>query len=187
MVNINEEAPEFTEDAFVNGEIKKISLSDYKGKWVVLFFYPADFTFVCPTELGELADSYDKIKKLGAEVISVSTDTAFVHKAWHDNSETIKKIKFPMLADPARRVCQSYWTLIEDEGLSLRATYFIDPEGIIKAFEFHDNDIGRSANELIRKLQAAKFVAENKGQVCPMNWEPGEKTLKPGLNLVGKI
>src|SRR3989344_5695559 len=135
---INEKAPDFKEDAFVNGEIKKISLNDYRGKWVVLFFYPADFTFVCPTELGELADNYEKIKKLGAEIISVSTDTAFVHKAWHDNSETIKKIKFPMLADPARRVCKAYWTLIEDEGLSLRATYLINPEGIIKALEFHD-------------------------------------------------
>ena len=187
MVNINEKAPDFKEDAFVNGEIKKISLNDYRGKWVVLFFYPADFTFVCPTELGELADNYEKIKKLGAEIISVSTDTAFVHKAWHDNSETIKKIKFPMLADPARRVCKNYWTLIEDDGLSLRATFIIDPNGIIKAFEFHDNNIGRSSDELIRKLQAAKFVSENKGQVCPMNWKPGAKTLKPALELVGKI
>ena len=107
MVNINENAPEFKEDAFINGEIKKISLDDYKGKWVVLFFYPADFTFVCPTELGELADHYEEFKKLNAEVISVSVDTAFVHKAWHDNSETIKKIKFPMLADPARRVTKA--------------------------------------------------------------------------------
>lgn len=187
MVNINEKAPEFTEDALINDEIKKISLKDYKGKWVVLFFYPADFTFVCPTELGELADNYNKIKELGAEIISVSTDTAFVHKAWKDNSETIKKINFPMLADPARRVCKSYWTLIEEEGISLRATYFINPEGEIKAFEFHDNSIGRSVDELIRKLQAAKFVEENGGEVCPMNWKPGEKTLKPGLDLVGKI
>jgi len=187
MVNINERAPDFTEDAFVEGKIKKVSLSDYKGKWVVLFFYPADFTFVCPTELGELADNHEAIRKLGAEVISVSTDTAFVHKAWHDNSATIKKIKFPMLADPARRVCKSYWTLIENEGVSLRATFIIDPEGIIKAFEFHDNSIGRSAEELIRKIQAAKFVAEHKGQVCPVNWKPGGETLKPGLELVGKI
>lgn len=187
MVNINEKAPDFTEDAFVDNEIKKISLSDYKGKWVVLFFYPADFTFVCPTELGELADNYEKIKKLGAEIISVSTDTAFVHKAWHDHSETIKKIKFPMLADPARRVCNAYGTLIDDEGLSLRATFIIDPEGNVKAFEFHDNDIGRSTEEIIRKLQAAKFTAEHKGQACPMDWKPGEKTLKAGLELVGKI
>lgn len=187
MVNINGKAPEFTEDAFIDGEVKKISLSDYKGKWVVLFFYPADFTFVCPTELGELADNYEKIKKLGAEVISVSVDTVFVHKAWHDTSATIKKIKYPMLADPARRVCKAYWTLIEDEGLSLRATYIIDPEGNIKAFEFHDNSIGRNVDELIRKLEAAMYVNKHKGEVCPINWKPGEKTLKPGLDLVGKI
>lgn len=187
MVNINDQAPEFTEQAFINGDIKTISLSDYKGKWLILFFYPADFTFVCPTELGELANKYDEIKKLGAEVISVSTDTAFVHKAWHDNSDTIKKIKFPMLADPARRVTKAYWTLIDKEGLSLRATFFINPDGKIKAFEFHDNDIGRSIDELLRKLEAAKFVSENKGQVCPMNWKPGGKTLKPGLDLIGKI
>ncbi len=187
MVNINDNAPEFKEDAFVNGKIKKISLKNYKGKWVVLFFYPADFTFVCPTELGELADRYDEIKKLGAEVISVSTDTAFVHKAWHDSSETIKKIKFPMLADPACRVTKEYYTLIEDEGLSLRATFIIDPDGVIKAFEFHDNNIGRSAEELIRKLQAAKHTREHKGEVCPINWKPGKETLKPSTDLIGKI
>lgn len=186
MVNINEEAPAFHEDAFVGGEVKKISLEDYKGKWVVLFFYPADFTFVCPTELGELADHYEEFKALNAEVISVSTDTAFVHKAWHDTSETIKKIKFPMLADPALRVTKAYWTLIPEEGLSLRATYLINPEGKVKTLEFHDNGIGRSVHETIRKLQAAQFV-EKHGEVCPMNWKPGEKTLKPGLDLVGKI
>ncbi|MFT4302931.1 MAG: peroxiredoxin [Candidatus Woesearchaeota archaeon] len=187
MVNINEEAPEFTEDAYINGKVKKISLKDYRGKWVILFFYPADFTFVCPTELGELADKYQEITKLGAEVISISVDTAFVHKAWHDHSPTIKKIKFPMLADPARRVCKAYWTLIEEEGLALRATYLIDPNGVIKAFEFHDNNIGRSADELMRKLQAAIYVSEHKGEVCPMSWKPGNKTLKPELDMIGKI
>ncbi len=188
MIKINEKAPDFTEDAYVKGdEIKKISLSDYKGKWVVLFFYPADFTFVCPTELGDLAANYAKFKALGAEIISVSTDTAFVHKAWHDNSETIKNIEFPMLADPARRVCNAYGTLIDQEGLSLRATFIIDPDGVLKAFEFHDNNIGRNTDEIIRKIQAADFVRKNKGNVCPMNWKPGAKTLKPGINLVGKI
>ena len=187
MICVNKSAPDFTEDVFVDNDIKKISLSDYKGKWVILFFYPADFTFVCPTELGELADKYEEIKNLGAEIISVSTDTAFVHKAWYDNSETIKKIKFPMLADPTGRVCRAYNTLIDNEGLSLRATFIIDPEGIIKAFEFHDNNIGRSSEELIRKIQAAKFVSENKGNVCPMNWKPGKETLEPGVDLIGKI
>lgn len=187
MVKINAPAPDFSEDAYIDDQIKKISLKDYQGKWVVLFFYPADFTFVCPTELGELADHYAEIQAEGAEVISVSVDTAFVHKAWHDTSETIKKIQYPMLADPTRRVCMNYDTLIEDEGLSLRATFLIDPEGRVKAYEVHDNSIGRSVEEIIRKLQAAKFVAEHGGEVCPMNWKPGEKTLKPSLDLVGMI
>jgi|TARA_Y100000034_G_scaffold96563_1_gene117631 peroxiredoxin (alkyl hydroperoxide reductase subunit C) len=184
---INELAPDFNAEAFVDEDVKKISLSDYRGKWVVLFFYPADFTFVCPTELGDLADNYEKFKELGAEIISVSTDTVFVHKAWHDNSETIKKIKFPMLADPTTKVCRKYQTLIAEEGLSLRATFLIDPDGILKAYEFHDNSIGRNSQELIRKIQAAKFVKENQGKVCPMNWEPDSETLTPGLDLVGKI
>ncbi len=187
MIRINEMAPDFREDAYVDDEIRKVSLSDYRGKWVVLFFYPADFTFVCPTELGELADHYETFRKEGTEIISVSVDTAFVHKAWHDNSETIRKITYPMLADPVHRVCNAYGTLIESEGLSLRATFLIDPKGVFKAFEFHDNSIGRSIEELIRKLQAAKFVEEHGGEVCPMNWKPGAKTLKPGMDLVGKI
>jgi len=187
MVAVNERAPEFHEDAYIDGDIKKISLKDYSGKWVVLFFYPADFTFVCPTELGQLAAHYDEIKKLGAEVISVSVDTAFVHAAWHDSSPTIKQIKFPMLADPARRVCAAYGTIIPQDGLSLRATFFIDPEGAVKAYEFHDNSIGRSVDETIRKLQAAQYVKAHNGEVCPMSWKPGAKTLKPGMDLVGKI
>ena len=187
MVNINQEAPHFEAEAFVENQIKKISLSDYKGKWVVLFFYPADFTFVCPTELSELADNSEEFDKLNTQIISVSTDTAFVHKAWHENSPSIKKIQFPMLADPTQKVCRSYDTLIEEEGMSLRATFLISPEGLIKAFEYHDNSIGRSVSELIRKIQAAEFTRQNKGEVCPMNWKPGEKTLKPGVDLVGKI
>jgi NADH-dependent peroxiredoxin subunit C len=187
MIKINAPAPEFSEDAYRSDTINKISLQNYRGKWVVLFFYPADFTFVCPTELGELADHYEQIKAEGAEIISVSTDTAFVHKAWHDQSATIKKIQYPMLADPARRVCTAYGTLIEEEGVSLRATFLIDPKGILKAYEFHDNSIGRSIDELLRKIQAAKFVEDHGGEVCPMNWKPGAKTLTPGLDLVGKI
>ena len=187
MLEINQKAPDFTEQAYYNGAVEKISLSDYRGKWVVLFFYPADFTFVCPTELGELADKYETFKQLDAEVISVSTDTAFVHKAWHDNSETIKKIKFPMLADPTGKVCKDYGTYIASEGLSLRATFVIDPQGVLKAYELHDNSIGRSCTEIIRKIQAAKYVAEHGGEVCPVNWQPGAVTLRPSLDLVGKI
>jgi len=187
MININEKAPAFTENAYIGDDIKKISLSDYKGKWVILFFYPGDFTFVCPTELGELAHHHEEFKNLGAEIISVSTDSAWVHKAWHDTSDTIKKVQFPMLADPTARVCKDYGTYIYEAGESLRATILIDPEGLVKAFEFHHNDIGRSIDELMRKLQAAQFVAKHPGQVCPMNWKPGAKVLKKGLDLVGKI
>ena len=187
QAKINDAAPDFTLDAYHDEEIKKVRLKDHRGKWVVLVFYPADFTFICPTELGELADNYDKFKKLNAEVFSISTDTAFAHKAWHDNSETIKKIKFPMLADPTGTVCKAYGTYIENEGLSLRGTFIIDPEGKLKAYELHDNSIGRSSAELLRKIEAAKYVKEHPGLVCPASWVPGGKTLKPGLNLVGKI
>ena len=187
MVNINDKAPSFTEDAYYQRDIKKINLEDYRGKWVVMFFYPADFTFVCPTELGELADYYEQLKNIGVEVISVSTDTAFVHKAWHDSSETIKKISFPMLADPTGRVSKAYGTYIENEGLSLRGTFIIDPDGVVKCVEIHDNSVGRNAKETLRKLKAAKFVRENKGQVCPASWDEGKETLKPGLDLVGKL
>jgi len=183
---IDKQAPEFTTEAFHEEQTKSIKLSDYKGKWVVLFFYPADFTFVCPTELGELADNYERFKQLNTEVLSVSVDTPFVHKAWHDESPTIKKIQFPMLADPTHNICNLYHTLIESEGLSQRATYIIDPQGVVKAYEFHNNSIGRSAAELIRKIEAAQFV-EKHGEVCPASWKPGAKTLKPGLDLVGKI
>ncbi len=184
---INKLAPNFKAEVFHNQEISKVNLSDYQGKWVVLFFYPADFTFVCPTELGSLADNYDALKNMGAEVLSVSTDTAFVHKAWHDSSETIKKIRFPMVADPTGNICRAYGTYIPEEGLSLRGTFIIDPEGKLRAYEINDNSIGRSSVELLRKVQAAKFVSENNGKVCPMNWEPGKETLNPGLHLVGKL
>jgi NADH-dependent peroxiredoxin subunit C len=187
MVKINESAPHFECEAYVNGKIEKVGLDDYHGKWVILFFYPADFTFVCPTELAELAKHYDEFKKLGAEILSVSTDTVFVHKAWADNSPTIKNITYPMLADPAQVVTKAYDTLIPEEGLSLRATFFIDPKGIVKAYEFHDNSIGRSIEETIRKLEAAIYTSKHKDEACPISWKPGKKTLKPGLDLVGKI
>jgi NADH-dependent peroxiredoxin subunit C len=187
MVTINEPAPDFSAKAFQNEEIATLKLSDLRGKWVVLFFYPGDFTFVCPTELGELAEKYEKIKGLGAEVVSVSTDSPYVHKAWHDTSDTIKQIKYPMLSDQTGKIARDYGVYIEAEGVALRGTFLIDPDGVLKACEVHDNSIGRNSAEVIRRIQAAKFVREHKGQVCPMNWNPGEKTLKPGLDLVGKI
>ena len=186
-LQINSLAPQFEAKAYhVDKEIK-LKLKDYKGKWVILFFYPADFTFVCPTELGDLADHYEEFKKLNTEILSVSTDTVFVHKGWHDHSEAIKKVKFPMLADPTGKLCREFGTYIEEEGISLRGTFLIDPDGVLKIIEIHDNSIGRSAKELLRKIQAAKFVRESHGEVCPASWEPGKKTLKPGLDLVGKI
>ena len=187
MVKINQKVTNFELGAFYNEEIKKVKLSDYKGKWVVLLFYPADFTFICPTELEEAAENYKEFQKLGAEVMSVSTDTVFVHKAWHDHSPAIKKIKFPMVADPTGKLCREFGTYIEEEGLSLRGSFIIAPDGKLVAYEMHDNSIGRSIKELLRKLQAAKFVREHKGLVCPASWESGKKTLKPGLELVGKI
>ena len=186
-LEINSKAPAFEAKAFQNDEIKTIKLDNYQGKWVVLVFYPADFTFICPTELGELADYYEEFKELGVEVLSISTDTVFTHKAWWDNSDTIKKIKFSMVADPNAKICRSYGTYITEEGLSLRGTFIIDPDGVLKAFELHDNSIGRSAKELLRKVKAAQFVREHGGEVCPASWEPGKPTLKPGLDLVGKI
>ena len=178
---------EMSLEVFQDNNITKVNLSDYRGKWLILFFYPADFTFVCPTELEEMAELYPKFKELDTEVISISTDTAFVHKAWHDNSPAIGKVNFPMGADPTGALCRSLGTYIEEEGLSLRGSFIIDPEGTIKAFELHDNSIGRSAQELMRKLQAAQFVATHNGQVCPAKWTPGADTLTPGVDLIGKI
>ena len=187
MVKIGQTVPALEGKAFHQEEEKKIRLADYRGKWLVLLFYPADFTFICPTELEEAANQYEEFKKLNAEIVSVSTDTVFVHKAWHDRSPAIKKITYPMLADPTGEICKAFGTYIDEEGLSLRATFIIDPDGVVKYYEIHDNSIGRNIKEIIRKLQAAKFVRENKGQVCPASWEPGKKTLKPCMDLVGKI
>ncbi len=186
-IKINQLAPPFEAKAYHAGKETKLKLKDLKRKWIILAFYPADFTFICPTELGDFADHYDEFKKLNTEVLSISTDTVFVHKAWHDNSPTIAKIKFPMLADPNGSICKAYGTYIENEGLSYRATFIIDPDGNLKWYEIHDNSIGRSTTEILRKLKAAQYVKEHGGEVCPVNWQPGSKTLKPGLDLVGKI
>ncbi len=171
----------------VNGEFKTVSKADLKGKWSIFFFYPADFTFVCPTELGDMADSYEAFKKMGVEVYSVSTDTHFTHKAWHDTSDTIKKIKYPMLADPTGVLSRGFGVYIEEEGLAYRGTFVVNPEGKIKVAEVHDNGIGRDASELMRKVQAAQFIAKNPNEVCPAKWKPGSETLKPSLDLVGRI
>ena len=179
--------PDFKMDAYLDGQVKKISLSDYKGKWYVLFFYPANFTFVCPTELEELADMYDKFKSIGCEVLSVSTDTAYSHKAWQDVSPAIKKVKYPMLSDANHHLSTYCNVLIDEEGVTLRGTFIVDPDGVIKSMEVNDNSIGRSAKELFRKVKAGQFVREHGDQVCPASWEEGDETLTPGMDLVGKI
>lgn len=184
---INTTIPEFKVQAFHDGKFKTVSNTDLQGKWSVFFFYPADFTFVCPTELGDMADKYAQLKEMGVEVYSVSTDTHFVHKAWHDASETIKKIKFPMLADPTGALSRAFGVYIEEEGLAYRGSFVVDPDGKIKVAEVHDNGIGRNAEELVRKIQAAQFVASHPKEVCPAKWTPGAKTLEPGLDLVGKL
>lgn len=187
MVKINETIPEMELTAYHDGEETSVKLADYRGKWLAIIFYPADFTFVCPTELEEAADLYETFKEEGAEIVSVSTDTHFVHKAWHDASPAIKKIRFPMLADPTGAMSRAFGTYIEEAGLALRGTFIVDPDGVLKGMEMNDLSIGRSAEELLRKIQAAKYVREHDGEVCPAGWKPGAKTLHPSLEIVGKI
>lgn len=187
MSLINTEVKPFKATAYHNGKFVPVSNEDLKGKWSVFVFYPADFTFVCPTELGDLADQYAAFKDLGVEIYGVSTDTHFTHKAWHDTSDTIAKVKYPLIGDPTGTLTRNFDVMIEEEGLALRGTFVIDPQGKIKLCEIHDNGIGRDAKELLRKVQAAQYVASHPGEVCPAKWTPGAKTLAPSLDLVGKI
>ncbi|MBX3017820.1 MAG: peroxiredoxin [Bdellovibrionaceae bacterium] len=184
---INTKVPDFKVQAYHNNDFRTVTNKDLAGKWSIFFFYPADFTFVCPTELGDMADKYAAFQKLGVEVYGVSTDTHFTHKAWHDASDTIKKIKYPMLADPTGALSRAFGVYIEEDGMAYRGTFVVNPEGQIKLAEVHDNGIGRNAEELFRKVQAAQYTATHPGEVCPAKWQPGDKTLKPGLDLVGKI
>ena len=187
MSIINSKVKPFKATAYSNGKFVPVSDADIKGKWSVFFFYPADFTFVCPTELGDLADVYPEFQKLGVECYSVSTDTHFTHKAWHDASDTIKKINYPMIGDPTGTITRNFDVMIEEEGLALRGTFVVNPEGEIKVAEIHDLGIGRDAKELLRKVQAAQYVASHPGEVCPAKWTPGAATLAPSLDLVGTI
>ena len=186
MSLIGKKVSEFKTMAYHMGDFKEITNESMKGKWAAVVFYPADFTFVCPTELEDLAEHYEQFKAEGCEVYSVSTDTHFVHKAWHDTSDRIKKVQYPMLADPTGKLARDFEVMIEEEGLALRGSFISNPEGVIVAYEVHDNGIGREAGELLRKLQAAKFVAEH-GEVCPAKWKPGSDTIKPTIDLVGKL
>ncbi|MEZ9538218.1 alkyl hydroperoxide reductase subunit C [Shewanella sp. 10N.286.51.B8] len=184
---INSTIKPFSATAFHNGDFVSVTEQDLLGKWSVVFFYPADFTFVCPTELGDMADHYAKLQEMGVEVYSVSTDTHFTHKAWHSSSDTIGKINYPMIGDPTGAITRNFGVMIEEDGLALRGTFVMNPEGEVKVAEIHDLGIGRSAAELVRKIQAAQYVASHDGEVCPAAWLPGEDTLAPSIDLVGKI
>lgn len=187
MSLIGKEINEFKVQAYQNGEFKEVTKEDLLGKWNVFFFYPADFTFVCPTELEDLANLYESFQKINCEIYSVSCDTHFVHKAWHDTSKTIKKIQYPMLADPTATLAKDFDVYIEADGLAERGTFIINPEGKIVAYEVIAGNVGRNADELLRRVQASQFVYEHGDEVCPAKWKPGEKTLKPSLDLVGMI
>jgi peroxiredoxin (alkyl hydroperoxide reductase subunit C) len=187
MSLINTVIKPFKAQAFKQGKFVEVSEADIKGKWAIFFFYPADFTFVCPTELGDLADHHAELQKLGVEVFSVSTDTHFTHKAWHDSSETIGKIKYAMIGDPTGAITRNFAVMREGEGLADRGTFVVDPSGVIQAMEVTAEGIGRNAADLLRKVKAAQYVAAHPGEVCPAKWEEGQKTLAPSLQLVGKI
>jgi NADH-dependent peroxiredoxin subunit C len=184
---VGKKAPNIEFDVLVNDKIERKSLSAYAGKWLLLFFYPGDFTFVCPTELRDLASLYPEFQKMNVEVIGVSCDSVYVHKAWHDSSPAIKEVNYPLAADPAAILARALGVYLENDGVALRGTFVIDPDGVIKSAETNDNSIGRSGAEMMRKVQAAQYVMTHPGEVCPMNWKPGAATLKPGLDLVGKI
>jgi peroxiredoxin len=187
MSLINTEVKPFQAQAYKDGKFVSVSDADLKGKWSVVFFYPADFTFVCPTELEDLEDRYDELKTMGVEVYSVSTDTHFAHKAWHDTSEAVGKIRYFMVGDPTGQISRNFEVLIEAEGLADRGTFVIDPDGRIQIVEINAGGVGRDAGELLRKVKAAQYVASHPGEVCPAKWQEGEKTLAPSLDLVGKI
>jgi NADH-dependent peroxiredoxin subunit C len=187
MSLINTQVKPFSAMAYQTGKFIPVTDQTLKGKWAVLMFYPADFTFVCPTELEDLADHHAEFKKLGVELYGVSTDSHFAHKAWHDTSDAIKKVNYALIGDPTQALSKAFEVLIEEEGMALRGTFVINPEGFIKVMEVHDNGIGRDASELLRKVKAAQYVASHPGEVCPAKWTEGAATLTPSLDLVGKI
>ena len=187
MSLINTQVKPFKATGYIDGEFKDFSEADIAGKWAIFFFYPADFTFVCPTELGDLADHYEALQGMGVEVFSVSTDTHFTHKAWHETSDAVGKVTYPMLGDPTGAISRNFEILREDEGLANRGTFLIDPDGVIQFTEVTAEGIGRNASELVRKVKAAQYVRNNPGQVCPAKWEEGAETLAPSIDLVGKI
>jgi NADH-dependent peroxiredoxin subunit C len=187
MIRVGNQLPGQALEAFHDGEIRRVDLRERAGRWLVLLSYPADFTFICPTELAAFAERAEEFEALGAELMSVSTDTVFAHKAWHDGSPLVARVSFAMLADPTGTLCRALGVYLEDEGVALRGTFIVDPDGIVRALELHDNSIGRDASETLRKLQAAQHVREADGEVCPAGWHPGQTTLRPALALVGRL
>ena len=187
MSMINKEINDFAVQAFQNGDFRAVTKEEILGKWSVFFFYPADFTFICPTELEDLADKYAEFQNIGCEIYAVSCDTHFVHKAWHDVSEKIKKIQYPMLADPTHALSKDFEVYIEADGVAERGSFIVNPEGKIVAYEVTAGNVGRNADELLRRVQASQFVHEHGAEVCPAKWQPGAETLKPSLDLVGQL
>ena len=187
MSLINTEVKPFKATAFQNGKFIEVTDANLRGGWSVVFFYPADFTFVCPTELEDLANNHAEFQKLGVTIYSVSTDTHFSHKAWHDTSPAIGKIQYAMIGDPTGIISRNFEVMIEELGLADRGTFVIDPNGKIQIIEITAGGIGRDAGELLRKVKAAQYVAAHPGEACPAKWQEGEKTLAPSLDLVGKI
>jgi len=187
MSLINTTVQPFKTQAFLNGKFVEVTEQSLKGKWSVLIFMPAAFTFKCPTEVEDAADNYAQFKDMGTEVYIVTTDTHFSHKVWHETSPAVGKAKFPLVGDPTHTLTRMFGVHIEEEGLALRGTFVINPEGVIKTAEVHDNAIARDVKETLRKVKAAQYVAAHPGQVCPAKWQEGAKTLTPSLDLVGKI
>ena len=184
---INTKVPAFKANAYKNGAFITVSDEDLKGKWSVLIFMPAAFTFNCPTEIEDAADHYAEFQAMGAEVYIITTDTHFSHKVWHETSPAVGKAQFPLVGDPTHQLTRAFGVHIDEAGLALRGTFVIDPEGTIKTMEVHDNAIARDVSETLRKLKAAQFVAAHPNEVCPAKWKEGAKTLTPSLDLVGKI
>ncbi|GIX34999.1 MAG: alkyl hydroperoxide reductase subunit C [Lysobacteraceae bacterium] len=187
MSLINKTIPQFKAQAFHNGKFIEVTDETLRGHWSVLVFMPAAFTFNCPTEVEDAAEHYDEFKKLGAEIYVVTTDTHFSHKVWHETSPAVGKAKFPLVGDPTHQLTRAFDVHIDEEGLALRGTFVINPEGVIKTVEIHDNAIARDMRETLRKLKAAQYVASHPGEVCPAKWNEGAKTIAPSLELVGKI
>ena len=187
MSLINKEISDFSVQSYHDNSFKTVTKADILGKWSVFFFYPADFTFVCPTELEDLQNKYEEFKKIGCEIYGVSCDTHFVHKAWHDHSEKIKKLEYPMLADPTHALAEDFEVYIPSSGLAERGSFIVNPDGVIVSYEVSGGNVGRNADELLRKVQASQFVHEHGDEVCPAKWQPGAETLRPSLDLVGQL